>query len=45
MKSDIRTRKIGGYTGTYANKSLHTHPTLIAKLFTHLGILGLGVLD
>lgn len=45
MKSDIWFRKFRGYTGTYADNNLHTHHTPIANLFTHVGMLGQGVLD
>lgn len=42
----IRTRKNGGCTGLYTNNNLntrHIHQVPIANLFTHRGLLGLGV--
>lgn len=44
MKLDIRTCKNGGYTGTFTNNNHHTHHTPIANSYTHVGILGPGVL-
>lgn len=43
-ESDSHTRNNGGYTGIFTNNNYYTHHANIANTYTHVGMLGPGVL-